>query len=236
MIRDPNEVREALEAPAVSAEAKRDDVLRSITASYFFLRRGLAYLALAFPFALIALAGLHPSLSAYYHCSRSGCAAGAGAARDVLVGVLWAAGTFLVFYKGYSRREDWALNLAGIAAAGIAFFPSDWERAEGRSLTGKLHFTSAALFFLAIAFVCLVCSGDTLKRLRDEARRRRFRRAYAVLGVAMIAVPAGVFALHSLLDRPGHNYAVLGLELAGLAVFATFWLVKSHEIALIERQ
>jgi hypothetical protein len=237
MIRDPNEVRRELEtpAPADRREAK-GDVLASITASYFFLRRGLAFLAIAFPFALWALAGIHPSLSAYYHCSRSGCADGGGAGRDVLVGVLWATGTFLIFYKGYSRREDWALNLAGIAAAGLAFFPSDFARVEGRSLIGKLHFSSGLLFFLAIAFVCLFCSGDTLKSLKDSARASRFRRTYAGLGAAMIAVPVGVFALHYLLDRPGESYAVLGVEIGGLFVFAAFWLVKSKEIALIERQ
>jgi hypothetical protein len=237
MIRDPNEVREGLDAPpAGGGEGKRGDVLANITASYFFLRRGLAFLAIAFPFALWAAAGIHPSLSAYYHCSRGGCGAGAGEARDVLVGVLWATGTFLFFYRGYTRKEDWALNLAGVAALGVAFFPSDFARLEGRSLTGKIHFTSGLVFFLAIAFVCLFCSGDTLAKLKDAASVRRFRRIYAGLGAAMIAVPIGVFALHFLLDRPGQSYAVLGVELAGLFVFAAFWLVKSREIRLIERQ
>ena len=129
----------------------------------------------------------------------------------MLVGVLWAAGTFLIFYRGYSRREDWALNLAGIAAAGVAFFPADFGRAagEGRSLIGKLHFSSGLIFFLALAFVCLFCASDTLKHLKDEAKRIWFKRIYSGLGMAMVAVPAGVFALHYLLDRTGVNYAVL---------------------------
>jgi hypothetical protein len=257
VIRDPNEVREALGSPAEAApapaakaraaapaaddapardDARRAAILASISASYFYLRRGLAALAILFPFVLWARAGIHPSLSAYYHCSRGGCSDGGGASRDVLVGVLLATGAFLFFYKGYKRREDWALNIAGIAAAGVAFFPSDFARVEGRSLVGKIHFGSGLLFFLAIAFVCLFCSGDTLKVLRDEAAARRYRRYYAALGAAMIAVPIGVFALHYLQDRPGENYTVLGVELAGLFVFATFWIVKSREIARIERQ
>ncbi|HEX2763871.1 MAG TPA: hypothetical protein VHM92_08550 [Allosphingosinicella sp.] len=242
IIRDPNEVREELAAPAAApavggAAGKRDAVLANITASYFFLRRGLAFLALAFPFALWALAGINDSLSAYYHCTGGVCAArGGGAGRDVLTGVLLATGTFLFFYKGYTRKEDWALNLAGIAAAAVAFFPSDFARVEGRSLIGKIHFIGGLVFFLAIAFVCLVCSGDTLKTLKDEAKLRWFKRRYAALGTAMIAVPIGVFALHYLLERPGRGYTVLGVELAGLFVFAAFWLYKSKEIALIERQ
>ena len=241
-VRDPNAVREALEAPhAVGGvvEAKRGDVLANITASYFFLRRGLAFLALAFPVALWAVAGINDSLSAYYHCTGGVCAArGGGAARDVLIGVLWATGTFLFFYRGYTRKEDWALNLAGVAAVAVALFPSDFGRiaGEGRTLIGKVHFTSGLIFFLAIAFVCLFCSGDTLRKLKDAAKVLWFKRIYAVLGTAMIAVPLGVLALHFLLNRPERSYFVLGIELAGLAVFAAFWLVKSKEIALIERQ
>lgn len=238
IVNDPNEVREKMETAPAADGGRRGEVLASITASYFFLRRGLAFLAIAFPFALWALAGINDSLSAYYHCTGGVCAArGGGAGRDVLTGVLLATGTFLFFYKGYTRKEDWALNLAGIAAAGVAFFPSDFARGEqGRSLIGKIHFSSGLVFFLAIAFVCLFCSGDTLKKLRDKAKALRFKRIYAVLGTLMIAVPVGVFALHYLLNRPGRGYTVLAVELAGLFVFAAFWLVKSREIALIERQ
>lgn len=259
IVRDPNQVREGMAAaraaappgaappgaalraagpPGGGGDGGRRDVLSSITASYFFLRRGLAMLAIAFPFALWAIAGVNDSLSAYYHCTDGVCAArGGGAGRDVLTGVLLAVGTFLFFYKGYTRKEDWALNLAGLAAAGVAFFPSDFARGDqARSLLGKIHFGSGLVFFLAIAFVCLFCSGDTLRILQDPAKVRGFKRLYAALGAAMIAVPLGVFALHYLLDRPGRGYTVLAVELAGLFVFAGFWLVKSREIALIERQ
>ncbi|HEY5724287.1 MAG TPA: hypothetical protein VIT45_18400 [Allosphingosinicella sp.] len=255
MIRDPNEVREAMApdgsegkregpemasavAPAASASGKRSDVLKSITASYFFLRRGLAILAIAFPFALFALAGIQESLSAYYHCTGDVCgpSAGDGKARDVLVGVLWATATFLIFYRGYTRKEDWALNLAGVAAAGVAFFPSDFPAIDGRSPIGKIHFTSGLVFFLAIAFVCLFCAKETLKELKDEAKVRRFKRTYAGLGTLMVAVPLAVLALHFLRDKAERSYYVLGIELAGLFVFAAFWLFKSKEVSLIEKQ
>ncbi|HYD38677.1 MAG TPA: hypothetical protein VEA60_13755, partial [Allosphingosinicella sp.] len=63
-----------------------------------------------------------------------------------------------------------------------------------------------------------------------------FKRVYAGLGAAMIAVPIGVFALHYLLERPGRGYTVVAVEVVGIFVFAAFWLVKSKEIALIQRQ
>ena len=240
MIRDPNEVRKGLGTGGAAKGGKtKGEVLASITASYFFLRRGLAFMAIAFPFILWALAGFQDSLSAYYHCARDGCAApGAGAGRDVLTGVLLAAGTFLFFYKGYRKREDWALNLAGLAAAGVAFFPCDFDRGagEGRTLIGKIHFTSGLVFFLALAFVCLFCAKDTLDYLKDEAKKLWFKRIYAGLGMAMVVVPLTVLALHFMMKPGERSYYVLAIEVVGLFVFAAFWLFKSKEIALIERQ
>jgi hypothetical protein len=216
-------------------------VLASITASYFFLRRGLAAFGFLFPIVLWLGADPHhlqTSVSAYYHYSASGHGGpGAGTMRNVFVGVLWAVGAFLFFYKGYSYREDWTLNLAGIAAAGIACFPMDWTTLEaGATLTGKIHFASAFAFFVAIAVVCLTCADETLAALADEAKRRRFKQIYTVLGVAMVAVPLAVFAAYWLEHRPKDSFVVLAIEVAGIWIFAAFWLVKSREIALIERQ
>ena len=63
-----------------------------------------------------------------------------------------------------------------------------------------------------------------------------FKRIYAVLGAAMVAVPLGVLAMHYLTRRPAGSRFVLGIELAGLFVFAAFWLFKSKEVKLIEEQ
>ena len=99
-----------------------------------------------------------------------------------------------------------------------------------------MHYTSASLFFLAVAFVCLFCSGETLQALADERRRRRFRRLYRLLGWLMVCVPAAVLAIHLAMDRPQHSYVTLGIEVAGIWIFSLFWLAKSREIALIETQ
>jgi len=45
--------------------------------------------------------------------------------RNAFVGVLCAVGVFLLLYKGYSWFEDRVLDLAGVSAVGIAFFPMD---------------------------------------------------------------------------------------------------------------
>jgi hypothetical protein len=158
--------------------------------------------------------------------------------RNVFVGVLWAIGAFLFLYKGYSRREDIALNIAGVAAVMIAAFPMDWPAHEGvaQSLIAKTHFASAAIFFLSIAYVCVFCAKETLIMVQDANVRRRLERIYTALGGWMIATPVLIFLLHTLLWRPGESYMVLLIEIAGVWVFSSFWLVKSYEIFLIEQE
>lgn len=220
---------------------KADDVLASISASYFRLRRGMAVIALAFPLLLWAgggLADLQGSISAYYHSDGD-------AVRTVFVGVLWAIGSFLYFYKGYSRAEDLALDGAGAAAVAVSLFPVDWPpcRADpadpeavcpALSATGHAHYVAAILFFLLIAYVCVFRSRDTLALLRDEARRRRFQRAYGILGAAMVAAPLLVWLIDLAFPASENSRVVFVIEAVGIYVFASFWLVKSREIAILE--
>ena len=90
-----------------------------IVATYFYLRVGMAVLALVFPL-LLWLYGdfflsipIQGSMSAYYHTEM----------RDAFVGILCAIGAFLFLYKGFTKLEDWLLNAAGLFAVLVAFFP-----------------------------------------------------------------------------------------------------------------
>lgn len=215
-------------------------VLLSISTSYFILRNGIAAIALAFPAALLVGVGpehVQPSLSAYYHYSPTHpLDYGAGPMRDVFVGALCTIGAFLLFYRGCTIREDLALNVAGVAAVLIAFFPMDWPAKGGvMSVSAMLHFTSAAVFFIMIGYVCVFRARDTLV-VHGAVRRRRFGLLYLMLGILMIAVPCTIYALHLLTPGPQDSHLTLLIELAGVAVFATFWLVKSYEILLFDRE
>jgi hypothetical protein len=50
-----------------------------------------------------------------------------GTMRNWFVGLLFATGALLYVNQGHSRKEDWALNLAGLLAVGIAVFPMPWD-------------------------------------------------------------------------------------------------------------
>lgn len=215
-------------------------VLPSIATSYFILRNGIAAIALAFPVILLVGVGLddvQASLSAYYHFSpASPRAYGAGEMRDVFVGALCTIGAFLLFYRGCTVREDLALNVAGVAAILVAIFPMDWPADGGpMTATARVHFASAAIFFAMIGYVCVFRAGDTLP-VHDAARRRRFALVYRGFGILMIAVPCVIYVLHRLGPRPANNHLELVVELAGVVVFAGFWLTKGYEILLFERE
>ena len=222
-----------------------DDDPLGISASYFSLRFGLISLAILLPVLLVILGliskgDVERSLSAYYHASRSdpGSYGGGGTRRNIFVGALCAIGSFLFLYRGYSRKEDIALDIAGVAAIATAFFPTDWpsQTDDARTWVGIVHFASAAIFFVMIAFVCRFCAHETLEILDDEETRKRYRRLYTLIGTLMIAVPATITLIHVLFDRLAHGYLVLLLEVAGIWIFSIFWIAKSREIWVIERK
>jgi hypothetical protein len=215
-------------APPVAA--KTNAILASISASYFKLRRGLAAAAFLFPILLWIAAGFNwqHSISAYYHSGE--------VTRTVFVGVLWAIGSFLFFYKGYAKAEDHVLDLAGAAAIAVSLFPMDWPEGSVRTTTGALHYASAAVFFMCIAYVCVFRSSDTLRIMTDPVARERFRMTYRVLGALMIGLPILIAAIFLAVTSWRDTAAVLLTEIAGIYVFATFWLVKSREISILERQ
>ncbi len=206
------------------------DLQKNITAAYLSLRVGIAGMAIALPFVLwigghiVSHQPLQGSMSAYYHC-------GAGAMRDIFVGFLFAIGAFLYLYKGYTELENYALNFAGVFVIGVALVPMEWDCGSACNKF-TLHGTLAVLFFLSIAYVCIFRASDTLSLIPDKKSKTRYRKIYKLLGVAMIVLPTIAVALSSILEhdskRPKGTFFV---EAAGVLVFASYWIVKSFEIA-----
>ena len=170
--------------------ANTSHIERHIFQSYFNLRLGMGIIGIFLPLLLwlvayvISSQGLLPSMSAYYH----------SVARDVFVGALFAIGAAAFLYKGYSHKENIAMNLAGIFSVGVAIFPTECPSVVAEAMceapTFKaIHAVSAILFFLMIAYVCLFRSNDTLRRVKDEARRKRYSRLYLIIGILMILLP-----------------------------------------------
>lgn len=216
---------------------------------FLHLRLGVGIIGLSLPLVLVfggramgvSFAG---SMSAYYHatpqCSLPQCPdamrdtacqeSGRGPMRNWFVGNLFFVGAAMFLMKGFSNWENWALNLAGLAAPCVALFPMEWPcRTPGFSIH-SFHFPSAITFFLCAGFTCIFCSEKTLRQIPNPSPTEKkkiaiFRVWYRLLGIAMVALPvlAWIFAYNS-----GH----LGfwLEMAGVSAFGAYWLVKTIEL------
>lgn len=223
-----------------------------ISKTYKATRKGLAYIAIVFPLLLLGggyfLAKLHlqGSMSAYYHASPFSQAdellnpgshlhPGEGVMRNWFVGLLFGLGIILLLYRGFTRMENFALTLAGCMGLGVALFPMAWgDEFKGVRFTilgvqCSLHGACAVALFLCIGYVCIFRASDTLPLIKDIKKRKRYAIAYKWLGWAMIASPLMAFILSSVFHK--QNAYTFFIELAGIWVFAAYWLVKGHEIS-----
>jgi len=195
--------------------------------TYHNLRVGIGVIGLALP-VLLWLGGkfldgmpLRGSMSAYYYSPTM---------RNVFVGILFAIGVGLYLYKGFSTKENWALNAAGVLALGVAMVPTtapDKTQAAGLSL----HAAFAVVFFACIAYVSVFRSSDTLRLIKDTSRAVWLQRIYRALGIGMIVSPAIAVVLTLALQQPTEERSLLFfIEAAGVVMFGLYWLVKSGEL------
>jgi hypothetical protein len=199
--------------------------------TYFGLRVGLVVIGVALPLIVLFTGGilhhvwLKPSISDYYHT-------GPGAlpfftTRDLFVGGLFAAAGCLYLYKGFSAKENIALNLAGVFACFVALLPTGPGK-DDKGIVPLLHGTSAVLFFLCIAYVSLFHSRDTL-RLLTPARRAYFAQRYLWTGLALITSPLVAVVLSYSLE--GRLRAIIfWVEACAVWAFAWYWFIKTKEM------
>ena len=117
---------------------KANNEFLSQTYSFLALRRAVGWIGILLPLVLVLgtflITGeraVLKTISLYYHTGM----------RDVFVGSICAIALFLFFYKGYDRWDNWACNIAGFFALGIALFPTSRARTPGlgRSCTFSLR-------------------------------------------------------------------------------------------------
>lgn len=201
--------------------------------TYRTLRLSLAVLAIFFPIVLALGAYLNAglplagSISEYYHYfDVIKQEYGKGVMRDVLVGMLFAQAALLFVYKGFTRLEDYALNIAAVMAVGLAVAPMRWP-APSAIDPFTPHGVFATVFFVSIAYVCIWRSKDTLYLIADEKLRKNYARMYKLLGAAMIVLPLIIWGLFYYL--PLKKSVIFFIETASIYTFATYWLIKSKE-------
>ena len=148
-----------------------------------------------------------------------------GTMRNWFVGLLFATGALLFVNQGHSRKEDWALNLAGVLAIGIALFPMSWDCYHH---SFSPHGFCAVSFFVCIAFVSAICSRDSLELIKDPKVRTRYRKTYIALAAVMVISPIAAYVFNFVTSQRSPVYWA---ELFGIYAFAGYWCVKTKEMS-----
>ena len=154
-------------------------------------------------------------------------------ARSILVGFLFAIAAFLLAYNGLSRSEMLLSKVAALSALGVALFPCGCNGHD--EIIRHVHFGSAAVMFLILAYFCYVFYRRARAKNHTEANRRAF--VYATCGLVIVAsILAMVFdtmasgVLSSAIPR-----LVFYCERAGLVAFGISWLTASRILPVLSR-
>jgi len=135
--------------------------LSALDVSYLNLRLCIGVIGFTLPFTLRIGSAIFPpdpySVSAYYY----------SAMRNILVASLCVLGIFLLTYRGYDKLDSWITNVCGVAAIGVALFPTS-NPGFKPTWVGQMHPVVAAI---ALAGQALMALQFTQSAPRGEAAR-----------------------------------------------------------------
>lgn len=196
--------------------------------SYLLLRRLIGLLGCALPFvlaigaALISSLEIQPSISDYYHSVM----------RDMFVGILFAIAIFMLSYKGYEPADDRAGDIACISAIFVALFPvAPTNPTPAQEVFGMLHYISAALFFLTLAYFSLVLFTKSAPSVPPTPRKLLRNRVYRFCGWTIIACLALILVIGNFSTLPLKQVnPVFWLESLAIVAFGFSWLTKGEAI------
>lgn len=211
----------------MTKKSESDD---SLVISYLGLRKAVGIIGLTLPAALAIGkiifdgGGLQSSLSAYYHTNM----------RNLFVGSLCAIAVFLMSYWGHDRKDNITAKIASVFAIGVAFFPTYPEVGvtPEDTMNARIHFLSAAGFFLTLAFFSLFLFRKTDPKKRPTPQKRKRNVVYLICGLTMLASIAaiGIFAMLPW-DAPIKQHKpVFWLESLAVVAFGVSWLTKGEAI------
>jgi len=207
--------------------------------SFKTMRQMIGFLGMALPVLLfvwsVGITGEHfllDSISSYYYTNT----------RDLFVGILCAVSFFLFSYHGYDRLDFVVFKIASISALGVAFFPAFIKSPVNpyihiapnvSNFTNLVHYTSALVFFLTLAFVSLILftkTGiDPVKRV--VTRRKKTRNLlYKTCGVIILLCILCMMILFFVKpENPIFTIdPVFWVETVALFAFAASWLIKGE--------
>ncbi len=212
--------------PGVKTPAKNDQII-----SYYALRILIGATGMLLPFLLIignliANQTLHIefSVSDYYDN---------GTAGDILVGVLFVLGFFLMAYKGFDRVDSITANLGCVFALGVALCPTT----SSNQVVHILHFVFAMLLFSTFIFfsIYLFRKSDPQKKCSPQKNKRNV--IYLVCGIIMIVAIASIVVSIFWLEEASQQYhLVFWFESLALISFGFSWITKAEFLFLKDEE
>lgn len=144
--------------------------------------------------------------------------------------VVLAVGYVVVLVSGLRRRtHGWPTpwGLAGLVSTALAWLVgTGWILTDRESFAAHAHALAAVFTFLPFAGVVVLNTDWGVRVLAREAAasRTRFDAAYWAVAGGMAVATLAYVALHA------WAYALLGLEVALLALFAGFWVLQTIDL------
>ncbi|HEV7330588.1 MAG TPA: hypothetical protein VGN63_06060 [Flavisolibacter sp.] len=209
--------------------------------SYQTIRKTIGWLGILLPAAMIvgnAVFGhcytIQSSVSHYYYTLTG----------NLFTGILCAVALFLIAYKGYNRLDQLASSIAGGLALLIALFPTNMEtlaalgtdksnciifNLPANTLRNAVHYVSAGLFFLTLAFISwvLFTKGEAHPTHEKQLRNRVYRTCSILIVLCVLLI--GVYGIWGKREDAVSRFKpVFFLEWIALLAFGTSWLVKGE--------
>jgi len=175
------------------------------------------------------------SISHYYYSSVG----------ELFTGVLIAVALFLFCYKGHKKRsgekglsDNTLTSITGVFALGVVAFPTSSNECITDNLRtflssvciGYIHFTMAALFFIALAIMSMVNFRRTGDRVSFGLKKQH--KLFLLCGFMMLFSITLIFVYSVWID--GHFkwldsiHPVFCLEAIALVFFGITWLAKGQ--------
>jgi hypothetical protein len=147
-----------------------------------------------------------------------------GTAGDILVGILFVLGFFLMAYKGYERIDSITANLGCIFALGVALFPTT----SNNDLVHSMHFVFATLLFSVFIFFSIYLFRKSGLGNRTKQKDNR-NRVYLVCGIIMIVCILGIALSMYFFESLSETLnLVFWLESLALMAFGFSWITKAE--------
>lgn len=207
--------------PGVKTPEKNDQIV-----SYYALRILIGATGILLPFLLIIgnlIAynnfKIEFSVSDYYDNSTAG---------DILVGILFVLGFFLMTYKGYDKTDSRIANLGCVFALGVALFPTT----SSNHTVHIMHFVFALLLFTVFIVFSIYLFRKTGPGRRTKQKDKR-NKVYLTCGIIMIVCILGIAASMFFWEAASQSYhLVFWFESVALIAFGTSWVVKAEFLFL----